>query len=168
CLIRLGFARSFRTAVQELKEKSEDNKEEKETKEMEAETKIDVTMNFENAIASEEKETSSINVIISEEESQTEKLELNVQNTLKDIGIRLSKIQESHREHYRLRFENTLENLSSGKCKEYFQKLKDALADMKAQGYVAKSSFILSLFFFFSNAIKKKNIYIYVYNSLLR
>ncbi|ETO16196.1 hypothetical protein RFI_21162 [Reticulomyxa filosa] len=149
CSPKLDFARAFQTAVRELQEKSEDKKEEKEKemKEMEAEIKVDVTMDIESAITNEEKETSSINVTISEEELQVEKLELKVETTLKDIGIRLSKIQESHRKHYRPRFENTLENLGSGKFEEYFQKLKGTLGDMKAQGYVAKTNSVLFLFF---------------------
>ncbi|ETN98940.1 hypothetical protein RFI_38547 [Reticulomyxa filosa] len=112
-------------------------------------------MDIESAITNEEKETSSINVTISEEELQAEKLELKVETTLKDIGVRLSKVQESHRKHYRPRFENTLKNFGSGKFEEYFQKLKGTLGDMKAQGYVAKSDSVLFLFFF---AIAIKNI----------
>ncbi|ETO01009.1 hypothetical protein RFI_36431, partial [Reticulomyxa filosa] len=116
CLIRLGFARSFRNAVRVLQEKSEDNKEQKE-KESEADV-----------------ESSGMN--ISKRELQREKLELKVQDALKCIGVRLSKMQEKHRVHYRARFENILESLSSGKCKEHFQKLKDILGYMDTQGYV--------------------------------
>ncbi|ETO02160.1 hypothetical protein RFI_35276 [Reticulomyxa filosa] len=137
CSIRLGFARAFRTAVQALQEKSEDKREE--------ETKVDVVMDIESAITNEDEETSSINVNISEEELQAEKLELKVETTLKDIGVRLSKIQESRRKHYRPRFKNILKSLSGGKFEEEFQKLKDTLGDMKTQGYVTKND---PLFFF--------------------
>ncbi|ETO33114.1 hypothetical protein RFI_03993 [Reticulomyxa filosa] len=116
CLIRLGFARSFRNAVRVLQEKSEDNKEQKEK-----ESEADVESNGMN---------------ISKRELQREKLELKVQDALKCIGVRLSKMQEKHRVHYRARFENILESLSSGKCKEHFQKLKDILGYMDTQGYV--------------------------------
>ncbi|ETN97371.1 hypothetical protein RFI_40157 [Reticulomyxa filosa] len=136
CSIQLMFARSFRTAVQTLQEKSKNKKEEKEkeTEEMETETKVDVTVDIETTATNEDEGTGSITVNISQEELQTEKLELKVETTLKEIGVRLSKIQESQRKHYRPRFENTLENLSNGKFEEYFQKLKDTLGDMKTQG----------------------------------
>ncbi|ETO07759.1 hypothetical protein RFI_29631, partial [Reticulomyxa filosa] len=104
--------------LQELKEKSEDKKEQ-----TEKESETNVTMEVESISTNKDEE----------EELQREKLELKVQNTLKDIGIRLSKMQEKNRVHYRSRFENTLESLSSGKCKEHFQKLKDILGDMKTQ-----------------------------------
>ncbi|ETO00941.1 hypothetical protein RFI_36499, partial [Reticulomyxa filosa] len=61
CLIRLGFARSFRTAVQELKEKSEDNKGQKEK-----ESETDVTIEVESISTNKDEE----------EELQREKLEL--------------------------------------------------------------------------------------------
>ncbi|ETO07268.1 hypothetical protein RFI_30124, partial [Reticulomyxa filosa] len=141
CSIRLGFAHAFQTAVRALQEKNEDKKEEKETK-------VDVTMDIESTITNEDEETSSINVNISEEELQAEKLELKVETTLKGIGVRLSKIQGSRRKHYRPRFENTLENLSNGKYEEHFQKLKDTLGAMKTQGYVTKNdSFFFELKF---------------------
>ncbi|ETO06233.1 hypothetical protein RFI_31163, partial [Reticulomyxa filosa] len=133
CSIRLGFARAFQTAVQALQEKSEDKKEE------EKGIKVDVAMDIESAITSEDEEESNINVNISKKELQEEKLELKVETTLKDIGVRLSKIQEDHRKHYRPRFKNTLENLSSGKFEEDFQKLKDTLGDMKTQGLCSQS-----------------------------
>ncbi|ETO01767.1 hypothetical protein RFI_35672 [Reticulomyxa filosa] len=58
-------------------------------------------------------EAESISTNKEEEEFQRKKLELKVQNILKYIDIRLSKMQEKHRVHYNSRFENTLESLST-------------------------------------------------------
>ncbi|ETO16218.1 hypothetical protein RFI_21140 [Reticulomyxa filosa] len=147
CSIQLMFARSFRTAVQTLQEKSKNKKEEKEkeTEEMETETKVDVTVDIETTATNEDEGTGSITVNISQEELQTEKLELKVETTLKEIGVRLSKIQESQRKHYRPRFENTLENLSNGKFEEHFRELKDTLGDMKTKGYVHVVSYVSNI-----------------------
>ncbi|ETN99326.1 hypothetical protein RFI_38155, partial [Reticulomyxa filosa] len=104
-----------------LQEQSEDHKEEEE----ENEIKIDSTF------MNEDEE-------ISTEELKREKLELKVQKTLKDIGVRLFKIQENHRVHYHQKFESILEDLGNRSIEQYFRKLKDTLEDMKAQAYVTK------------------------------
>ncbi|ETO08261.1 hypothetical protein RFI_29128, partial [Reticulomyxa filosa] len=115
CAIIIGFARMFRSSVQDLQRQNK--------KETEEDTEIDV----ESSTESEEEKEDTMQVL------QKGEMELNIQNGLKNIGSWLSKMQDTQQKYCQLKLEDTLHHLKSENMEEYLSNLNSVLGDMKTQ-----------------------------------